>query len=88
VRELRNFVERTYILSPKDTVGKEDLPPAILYETEEGGDDLSLESVIRKHILRVLDITGGNKKKAADLLGIDRSTLYARLRSYGRDTAR
>ncbi|MCX7803723.1 MAG: sigma 54-interacting transcriptional regulator, partial [Planctomycetota bacterium] len=42
-----------------------------------------LAEVEREHIMRVLEYVGGNKKQAAEILGIDRSTLYARLRAYG-----
>ncbi len=42
-----------------------------------------LAEVEREHIMKVLEYAGGNKKQAAELLGIDRSTLYARLRAYG-----
>ena len=43
----------------------------------------SLASVERAHILRVLEHCDGNKKAAAELLEIDRSTLYAKLKQYG-----
>ena len=42
----------------------------------------SLEQVERDHILRVLQQAGGNKKEAARILNIDRSTLYAKLKAY------
>ncbi|MCW8132185.1 MAG: sigma 54-interacting transcriptional regulator [Planctomycetota bacterium] len=42
-----------------------------------------LAEIEKDHILRILTFSGGNKKQAAELLGIDRSTLYAKLRAYG-----
>ena len=51
------------------------------------GDDPSelvpLEEVERRYILRVLEAVGGNKTLAAQMLGLDRKTLYRKLRSYG-----
>ena len=41
--------------------------------------DLTLEAAVQKHIQRVLDLTGGNKSRAADLLGIARNTLLRRM---------
>ena len=49
----------------------------------EAGELCALRDVERRHIERVLRHTGGNKKEAARVLGIDRSTLYARLKTYG-----
>ena len=43
----------------------------------------AIEPVERRHILSMLEKADGNKKKAAELLGIDRSTLYAKLKLYG-----
>jgi Nif-specific regulatory protein len=43
----------------------------------------SLEALERRHIERVLKHTGGNKKRAAEILGIERCTLYAKIKSYG-----
>jgi transcriptional regulator with GAF, ATPase, and Fis domain len=43
----------------------------------------TLAEMEKQHILRVLSACGGNKKQAAECLGIDRSTLYAKLRGYG-----
>jgi transcriptional regulator with GAF, ATPase, and Fis domain len=83
VRELKNFVERSFILSSKDTIGTEDLPAKIMAPGGGGAGDLTLETVTRNHILKVLEMADGNKKKAAELLGIDRSTLYSKLKSAG-----
>ena len=44
----------------------------------------SLEEVERRHILRVLEAVGGNKTQAAQILGINRKTLHARLQRYAR----
>ena len=53
-------------------------------EQHRGGTDLrSLEQVERAHILHVLEAVAGNRSMAARVLGLDRRTLYRKLRSYG-----
>ncbi|MCB1136963.1 MAG: hypothetical protein KDK78_11895, partial [Chlamydiia bacterium] len=47
------------------------------------GQAVPLAEVEREHIHAVLDATGGNKNKAAQILGIDRTTLYNKLKKYG-----
>ncbi len=49
---------------------------------EQPGAPDSLEAAERRHIARVLEFTGGNKRETAHLLGIARSTLLAKLRKY------
>jgi DNA-binding NtrC family response regulator len=91
VRELRNVVERVAILATGEEVTARELPPEIRGggpppaggSAESGAPLRSLGEVEKAHILRVLEAAGGNKTKAAEVLGIDRSTLYARLRQYG-----
>jgi transcriptional regulator of acetoin/glycerol metabolism len=46
-------------------------------------EDISLETVTRRHIISVLDMCDGNKQHAAEKLGIDASTIYRRLKEYG-----
>ena len=50
--------------------------------SEAGEAALSLESVERQHILRILDFFDGNRQKTADALGISRKTLYRKLSQY------
>ena len=47
------------------------------------GELVTLRDLERDHIARVMQRTAGNKKEAARILGIDRSTLYAKLKAYG-----
>jgi len=88
VRELRNVLERLVVLSKKQTIEPGDLPldlasaPAMRPISPSS----SLEAVERDHIERVLHEVEGNKKEAARILGIDRSTLYAKLKAYHLDT--
>ncbi len=88
VRELRNLIERAVALSDKATLDAPDLP-LIVAGTGVCGTAapavaplVSIEQLEREHIQRVLRHTGGNKKEAAQILGIDRSTLYAKLKAY------
>ena len=56
-------------------------------EAQEGGDEvcLTLEEVEKRHLIRVLRETKGNKVKAAMILGIDRRTLYRMAERFGLD---
>ena len=51
---------------------------------DAGGAELvPLDAIERRHILAVVSAVGGNKKLAAQILGLDRSTLYRKLEQYG-----
>ena len=85
VRELRNVVERLVVLSSKDVIEPADLPLDLQAGPSASGETspvTSLQDLERDHILRVLRHTDGNKKEAARVLGIDRSTLYAKIKAY------
>jgi len=79
VRELSNIVERAMILEQTDQLTCSSLSIGCLVK----GEDNSLEAVTRKHILSVLENSGGNKQKAAEILGVDTSTIYRKLKEYG-----
>jgi two-component system response regulator AtoC len=97
VRELRNVVERAAILADSEFIGERDLLSSLSSTGEpvhepavsrvrtapapDGGDALS--DVEREHIAAVLTRAGGNKAKAARMLGLDRRSLYRRLEAYG-----
>jgi DNA-binding NtrC family response regulator len=87
VRELENAISFATALG-STVVGVEDLPPSISGQSLErvASDDFTpatLEEVVRRHILRTLESVGGNQVKAAKILGIDRRTLYSKLRQWG-----
>lgn len=84
VRELENIVERAAILSEGKIISKSLIlesirkkPPAAVE------DDFTLESMEKKQIEKILNATYNNKTKAANLLGIDRKTLYQKIKKYG-----
>lgn len=90
IRELENAVERAFILS-EDEITLENLPPKI-YEfnrdafpmRDSEGLRPTLEEMERRYILEVLRSVDGEKAQAAHILGIDLSTLYRKLRKYGK----
>jgi DNA-binding NtrC family response regulator len=81
VRELEHAIERAVILSIHPIILPEDLPSRMSEEMEATefllpGKLLSLKEVEKKYVLKVLEEAKGNKKKASEILGINRTTLY------------
>ncbi|MFO0753051.1 MAG: sigma-54 dependent transcriptional regulator [Thermodesulfovibrionales bacterium] len=86
VRELENVVERAVILCDSGTVGEEDLSiPEASSSFKKNESYSSLEEMEKEYILKVLRDTEGNQSKASQILGIDRKTLYLKLKKFGID---
>jgi transposase-like protein len=85
VRELENAIRAAVALSSGKTLQASDLPPRIREaQKARGGDSgrVDLDALERAHIERVLRETGGNRSEAARQLGIDRVTLYRKMKRY------
>ena len=89
VRELQHALERAVLLSPSSTIESDALPERV---TERRSEPLvgpepaanpTLETIERAYILWVLSSEGGNKTRAAEVLGIDPSTLHRKLARFG-----
>jgi DNA-binding NtrC family response regulator len=90
VRELENVIERAVTLCQGGHITLDDLPDKLRREGVDAGaprltaDDLAelfsglpdLDEIERRYLLHVLEATGGNRKRAAEILGINRKTLY------------
>lgn len=80
VRELENVIGNACMMVEGNLIDIGDLPEKLRKPLNEeiGGDDtfLSLEEVQRRHVMRVLEGVGGNKARAAEILGIGRATIY------------
>lgn len=84
LRELNNVVKRSVLLCRGDKIGVEQLNMSMT-NTSTRPKDLSLHNINeeKERILSALRSCGGNKSKAAILLGVDRKTLYNKLQKYG-----
>lgn len=89
IRELKNTIERLVVLSNNGIISKKLLPTEILRNVNhisEKQTEYDLEKVLEdteiKIIRKVMESTGWNKKKAAEILNIPRSTLYYKLEKY------
>ncbi len=99
VRELRNVIERAMIIAKERVIRPEDLPdrirggagaavsipPAASRSPRAGNLRLILAETERQVILETLRNAGGNKAKAAKMLGIHRTSLYQKMRMHGMD---
>ena len=90
VRELYNLLERIMALGVESAMRLQDLPERMRQSTralppdaEEPATLLPLAEIEKRYILRVMAALKGNKRQAAETLGLDRSTLYRKLQIYG-----
>jgi DNA-binding NtrC family response regulator len=90
VRELQNVIERAVLLAKGERIEPLDLPfdnggpagsatPALSWDVPP---NMTLEDIEKVVIERTLQRTGGNKQKAANLLGIYRPRLYSKIKKY------
>jgi two-component system response regulator HydG len=89
VRELENALERSFVLTSNGTIDAGSLPERIVHPpaapvvSDRPAANPTLEVIEKAYILWVLDAEDGNKARAAEVLGIDPSTLYRKLNRYG-----
>ncbi|MBD8897109.1 MULTISPECIES: sigma-54-dependent transcriptional regulator [Desulfovibrio] len=86
VRELENIIERAVALTDSETITPADLPEDIRrleFDTLEGGGLPTLAEMERRYVIKILEKTGYNKKLAAEVLGMPRTTLWRKLKEYG-----
>ncbi len=83
VRELENAVERAMVVGQEPELHEQDFifKPQTVPGAVAAGK--TLEDMERAHILRVVEECGGNQSHAAEVLDIDRVTLYHKLKKYG-----
>jgi DNA-binding NtrC family response regulator len=90
VRELENCLERGVTLARFDQLTVEDLPDKVrnfkaerfVVAADDPTEVVTLEELERRYLLRVLSLVGGNKSQAAQMLGVDRRTMYRKLARY------
>ncbi len=90
VRELENTVERLVLFSRGSRLELADLPAALRHgratlETRLFTDLPSLDELERRYLVHVLDAVGGNRTRAAEVMGIDRRTFYRMAERFGVD---
>ncbi len=90
VRELRSTVDSMVVIAEHDVLDVNDLPEHVRGTTDivlAGGPlstaGLSMNDMEKLHIINTLKMTGGNREKAAKVLGIGARTLYRKLKEYG-----
>ncbi|MBW1722446.1 MAG: sigma-54-dependent Fis family transcriptional regulator [Deltaproteobacteria bacterium] len=88
VRELENIIERAVAVCKGETIQVRDLPPDLadldLHDySRPPGQLMSLEDLERDYIRHVLKLTGGVRTRAAEILGIDRASLWRKMKKYG-----
>jgi len=83
IRELQNVIEHACMMTESDVIDVRDLPERV--QNQGGGNAefevmMSIDQLERRHAQRVLDHVGGNKVRAAEILGISRTHLYQLLK--------
>ena len=89
MRELRNVIERVMILNPQTIhIERKHLPMLVFRGNSRKGEEFSTlhqarEAYERDYILKKIDECHGNVSRAAELLGLERSNLYRKMRALG-----
>ena len=88
VRELENILERAVAMCQGEVIQVHDLPPDLaevdLYSYNKAGRTLlNLEELEQDYIRHILHLTGGSRTRAAEILGIDRTSLWRKMKKYG-----
>ncbi len=89
VRELSNFIERGAALAQGEVLGVEHLPQHLgkltvrVFTPAAAAAPATLEAQEKEHILHALELAHGNRSEAARMLGIDRVSLWRKLKKYG-----
>ena len=96
VRELQNCIYSAMTVTSSSTIEPDDLPKRIYLDSKQPDvTDVMIDTPLaeitaqatakaeKEAINKALSETGGNREKAADLLGIGRKTLYRKLKQYG-----
>lgn len=83
IRELQNVIERALVIEDSTVITLASLPANIIEFNDSDGEQLlSLEQMEKKHILSILKKSNHNISKSARILGIDRKTLYEKIRKF------
>jgi two-component system response regulator HydG len=90
VRQLRNVIRTMIVMSDRDMLDVQDIPPEITQRRQLTGEarptaalgDVSLDQLERQAIEETLAKTKGNREKAAKILGIGERTLYRKIKEY------
>ncbi len=82
VRELRNTLNYSAAISSRDCIETDDLPPSFIYPKQSRASGNIREDMEKELIRKMLQKSGYNKKKTAELLNMSRRTLYNKLEKY------
>jgi DNA-binding NtrC family response regulator len=84
IRELQNVIEHSCMMAESEVIDVRDLPERVQNQSAAGNADyevlMSIDQLERRHAQRVLHHVGGNKVRAAEILGISRTHLYQLLK--------
>ena len=90
IRQLRNVIENMVVLAADRTLAVEDIPAEIHHRPDQiagaqldGLAGISLEEAEKELIRNTLTMVGGNRERAAGILGIGERTLYRKIKDYG-----
>ncbi|MCB9834183.1 MAG: sigma-54-dependent Fis family transcriptional regulator [Planctomycetes bacterium] len=82
VRQLKNAIESAVVLGKDNVIGVGDLPDWVV-ATADRVRPRTLADIESSHVRRILDEVGGNVTEAARILGVDRGTLYNKIKKFG-----